>query len=316
MHLLAAGAVVLLAMSACTDSVTRPAVGPSTDSAGDATTPTASTTTSPAIAPTTSTGPISSVGSATSDAEAPAGAGPAPCVVESVPEVAGLDRFYTQGCNLRGFWVVAGEPVAPEAVQVAAAMADAFFIADPVLARAVIDSGVRLGVIGAEQRTTEMPEYRDLDDVFPAVDWDSRARGLGATPERPLVSAGEENILCLADDRYRGEDILLHEFAHALHLQGLAVVDPDFEPALRSAYAQALRAETWIDTYASTNAEEYWAEGVQSYFDRNAEAVPADGVHGPVDTRDELADADPALFQLIDQRFARVQLPPSCQESS
>ncbi|MEM9613766.1 MAG: hypothetical protein AAGA59_12585 [Actinomycetota bacterium] len=237
-----------------------------------------------------------------------------PCEVGPVPAVAGLDPFYVQGCDLAGFWVVAGEGVDPEAVTQAAALADAFLGPDPVLARAVLDSGVRLGVIGATQQVTDMPEYRDLPEVFPDVDWNARARGLGSTAARPLVSAGEENLLCLDGDRYRGEDILLHEFAHTLHLQGLAIVDPDFDDDLLAAYTAAMAEGIWVDTYASTNPEEYWAEGVQSYFERNLSAVVADGIHGPIDTRQELADADPALFALIDERFASVRLPPTCQD--
>lgn len=241
---------------------------------------------------------------------------PRACNVDAVPPVAGFDQFYVQGCNLGGFWVVAGEGVDPAAIQQAAALADAFLGSDPILARAVVDSGVRLGVIGANQLLTDMPEYRDLPDVFPDIDWNARARGLGATAARPLVSAGEENLLCLDGDRYRGEDILLHEFAHTLHLQGLAVVDPDFDADLSAAYDTATEADIWANTYAATNPEEYWAEGVQSYFERNPTAETADGLHGPIDTRRELAAADPALFALIDEHFATVRLPPSCQDRS
>ncbi len=236
------------------------------------------------------------------------------CQVGPVPASAGLDPFYTQGCRVANFWVISASVVEPGALEAAAALVEAVFVNDPVLGRAVVDSGVRLGIIGADQRTTEMPEYRDLYEVFPDTDWDNRARGLGATAARPLVSAGEENVLCLDADRYRGEDILLHEFAHVLHLQGYAVVDPTFDPALRAAYDQAVASGTWADTYALTNVEEYWAEGVQSYFGRNLGADPADGVHGPLDTRDELAAADPVLHALIDDRLGGVTLPAWCPD--
>jgi hypothetical protein len=51
---------------------------------------------------------------------------------------------------------------------------------------------------------------------------------------------------------------------------------------------------------------------VQSYFARNLTSDPADGIHGPIDSRAELADADPALFALIDDRMADVVLPEPC----
>ncbi len=242
--------------------------------------------------------------------------GPAerPCVIQRVPEAAGLDPFYTKGCRVDGFWVVANEVVAHAAVLLAGDTVAAIFATDPDLADAIASSGIRLGVIGADQRLTEMPEYRDLYEVFPDTDWDNRARGLGATAERPLVSVGEENLLCLPSDRYLGEDILLHEFAHVIDEQGFSVIDPLFVTALSEAYGRAVDDGTWADTYAAENPYEYWAEGVQSFVGRNLTADPADGIHGPIDTESELAAADPALHALIDGRLGGLDLPPSCSD--
>ena len=47
--------------------------------------------------------------------------------------------------------------------------------------------------------TTHIPEHRDLQ---PRLYWNRRARGLGATPERPAVSRGEENLLGYVNDPY------------------------------------------------------------------------------------------------------------------
>lgn len=235
------------------------------------------------------------------------------CVLRAVPASAGLDPFYTQGCQVDGFWIVANDVVEPAAITAAADMVAHIFAADERLAPVLTANTIRLGIIGRDQRTTEMPEYRDLNQAFPETDWDSRARGLGATSERPLVSAGEENVLCLPTDRYLGEDILLHEFAHVLHEFGYQILDADFEDELRTAYNQAVINGTWANTYSATNHLEYWAEGVQSYFGRNIDADPADGIHGPIDTQAELQLADPALFDLIDQRLKAAQLSPRCR---
>ncbi len=265
-----------------------------------------STTTSvPAIEPTSTTATDSTTEAI--DDEAAGG-----CDLGPVPSSAGHDPFYTQGCRIDGFWVVANEVVDPEAIARAAETVERIFATDQRLAPTLAASGIRLGLIGRNQRTTEMPEYRDLNEVFPETDWDTRARGLGATFERPLVSAGEENVLCLPDDRYLGEDILLHEFSHVLHQFGFSTIDPDFDGELFAAYQQAITDGTWDDTYAATDAAEYWAEGVQSYLGRNLTSEPADGIHGPIDTKAELEAADPALFDLIDRWLGTVELPPQC----
>lgn len=234
------------------------------------------------------------------------------CRVETVPVSAGLDPFYTQGCGIDGLRVVAGAEVDPVAVNRTADTVMRLLSTDDRLAPAIAGAGVRVGVIGRDQRTTEMPEYRDLYEAFPDTDWDNRARGLGATVERPLVSVGEENVLCLPDDPYLGEDILIHELAHTLDQFGYSVIDPDFSTKLVAAYDAAMSAGTWDDTYAATNPAEYWAEGVQSYLGRNLTADPVDGVHGPIGTAQQLREADPALFDLIDQRLQGLTLPPQC----
>ena len=233
------------------------------------------------------------------------------CIVGSVP--AGLfDPFYVKGCEVGEFWVLAGEPVAPEAIQAAGDFVAAIFKHNPAVDAQLATTEVRLGIIGRNQRTTEMPEYRDLYEAFPDIDWDNRARGLGATVARPLVSNGEENTLCLPEDLWAGEDIILHEFAHVLDQFVYREIDATFQASLEQAFASAVASGIWNSTYAETNKEEYWAEAVQSYFVRNLTAEPPNGVHGRIDTRVELAEADPLIFNLIDSKLGGLILPGTC----
>ena len=59
--------------------------------------------------------------------------------------------------------------------------------------------------------TTTIPEFRHLPSW-----WNKRARGLGGTLQIPISIGGEENLLCLPEDRYYGDDIFVHEVAHAV----------------------------------------------------------------------------------------------------
>ena len=59
-----------------------------------------------------------------------------------------------------------------------------------------------------------------------------RARGLGGR----ITSCGEENLLNLPGDRYRRENILIHEFAHAIHEMGLNHIDERFDGRLRKCF--------------------------------------------------------------------------------
>ena len=70
------------------------------------------------------------------------------------------------------------------------------------------------------------------------------------------------------------------------------------------------------NTYAASNHEEYWAEGVQAYFGINAEGpVGGDGVHNQIDTRAELQAYDPPLFDLIHGIFPD-DVDMSCPETA
>jgi hypothetical protein len=224
----------------------------------------------------------------------------------ALPAGLALDPFYAKYCVADGVAIVASDEVPDAALQRARDLVGAMLA--PVRADAVAaihDARVRVGVIGVDQVTTDLPEHADLNEAFPLPDgdWDTRTRGVAATQARPLTSAAEENLLCAPGDVYAGESILVHEFAHTVHEQGVAVVDASFDGRLRTAYQEAVEAGLWTDTYAATNAIEYWAEGVQSHFDVNGSADPADGVHNAIASRDALQSHDPALYALVDEVF-------------
>lgn len=235
------------------------------------------------------------------------------CVPSEPPSGVGLDPFYEKYCDIAGVHIVAATEVPDEALAVMAAIVAKML--DPLSDTEIgglhaID--LQVGVIGKDQVTTDMPEYSDLDTAFPEVDWDARSRGLGATAVRPLTTSAEENLLCYPTDPYAGESILVHEFGHTIKDFAVAAADPGFAGRVAGAYDDAIEAGLWTNTYAAVNAEEYWAEGVQSYFNVNLAADPADGVHNEIDTRSELAEYDGALFNLVDEVFGGVTIDAPC----
>ena len=208
-----------------------------------------------------------------------------------------LDPFYEKYVMAGALPVVGSEKVSDEALLEASWVVRHMLDGRDDILTAMADQNVRLSVMAFNEFTTDIPEHADLE---PAVFWDRRARGLGATPEAPAVSCAEENLLSYPGDPYAEENILIHEFAHAIHEMGLNVVDPTFEERLRIAYRDAEESGLWRGTYAMTNPAEYWAEGVQSWFDDNREN---DALHNRVNTRAELEDYDPALAELCREVF-------------
>lgn len=239
----------------------------------------------------------------------------APCKVGPVPARFELDGFYRQACVVDGLPVVASGEVDPGALVAAGAIIEGMLRNRPDLALLMADRGFRLGIIGVEQRAVELPEYRDLPESYPRTDWDA-ARAYGATPRRPLAAAPEENLLCSDEDTYPGQSVLTHELGHSVLDMAVLPDDPDFGDRLRRAFKTATTMPVYRDTYAMTNADEYWAEGVQDFFDASRPGYGADGggdgYDGPIYDRETLRQADPVLYALIVEVFTEVDFSPVC----
>ena len=231
----------------------------------------------------------------------PGAALPAESQVTAVPEAERarlkLAPFYTQYHSMDGLPIVGSARVNPYALKEAAFLIRQMLGTRPAITRAMVQNDVRFTVMAVTEMTTDVPEHAHLT---PKAYWDRRARGLGATRDHPCVSCGEENLLGLGGDPYSTENILIHEFAHAVHELGIGIVDPSFDDRLRAAYAAAMGDGLWKGTYAASNKAEYWAEGVQSWFDCNR---ANDSSHGEIDTREELKNYDPRLARLVAEVF-------------
>ncbi len=225
----------------------------------------------------------------------------------------GIPAFYTRIEWLRGFPIVASEKVNPYALKEAAYISDLMLAKRPDVLDAMIKSGARLCIMAHDEFTTDLPEFKHMGDepmdgfeTFSGKEfWDARARGTGGSATDPYCTCAEENVLGYPGDPYESECILIHEFAHNIHLRGLNNVDPTFDVRLKQAYDSAMKAGLWKGKYASVNHHEYFAEGVQSWFDDNREN---DHDHNHVDTRAELIAYDPGLAAMCREVFADTEI--------
>lgn len=199
----------------------------------------------------------------------------------NLPITRTLDAFYTK-CSTDSGMVVASSNVVPDEALLEMNRIIMQMTKDhPEIIGHINQHGIIFGVIGENQVTTDMPEHSDLNVVFPIWDWDTRTRGVGATVDRPLVSAGEENLLCYLSDRYfngqpGGESIAIHEFSHTLFEFGLVTAPSpqNYWPGgselftnWQSIYQNAVTQGRWNSTYGGSNWNEFFAVGSQVYFD-------------------------------------------------
>lgn len=227
------------------------------------------------------------------------------CIVVPLTPAEGYDPFYDQYCTSEvGVRIVADAAVDPAALVAAAELVDVVLADMDEEAARMVDGDLRIGVLDRDDDAPEMPEYRDLPTLFPDIDW-TAARAYGARPGRPLMVVPEENLLCREDDTYPGQSVFLHEIGHSVLDMAVVPADPAFEDRVAAAYDAAMASGVYADSYATVNADEYWAEGVQDYFDASRRPTPGQrgGFDSAIASRRDLLTLDPTLHGLIAEVF-------------
>ena len=234
--------------------------------------------------------------------------------IGSPPDDLNLDPFYAKYLDCGGITVIGSENVDDQAFYRLQELLDRMLASRPDLRQTLVDENFRYIIIGRNEQVTDVPEYAHMR---PKEFINLRARGFGGR----TTSCGEENLLNLPRDRYADESIFIHELAHGMHSPGLRSHDPTFQGRLDALYRQAMDKGLYKNDYASTNAAEYWAEGVQAFFDCDREN---NWNHNHINTRKELLNYDPDMAAFVreilritdenDWRYEPLQKQPSVEK--
>ena len=222
-----------------------------------------------------------------------------PITILNPPEYA----FFSKELSFHGIPIKAHQVVSDEAMYAAYDRLSLLLSNLPVVVTNLVAAKVELHIIGKDQVTTDLPEWRE-DKGKPLAEYngltrDQRTRGMGGL----LTSCGEENLLKLEKDKYRGRDICLHEFAHAVRNFGLnQAVVAKFD----TQYHRSLDNKLWVKSYAGGNPDEFFAELTMWYFGTHGDLAmtgpkPENGPAG-------LKKYDPESFALFDD-FYRGRIP-------
>jgi hypothetical protein len=206
--------------------------------------------------------------------------------------------FFSKSLSFHGIPIKAHDVVADEALYAAYDRLTLMLTNLPMVTSNLASAGAELHIIGRNQVTTDLPEWRQ-DKGKPLEEYngltrDQRTRGMGGL----LVSCGEENLLRLEKDKYHGRDICVHEFAHSIRNIG---VSQEVAARFDKQYARSLSQGLWKGAYSATNPDEFFAELSMWYF----------GTHGdlhmtgtkPANGPDGLKQYDPEAFTLFDDFY-------------
>lgn len=207
-------------------------------------------------------------------------------------------EFFSKLLDYRGIPIKAHADVTDEALYAARARLHALLRYQPVALVNLVADGAALHIIGKNQVTTDLPEWQHDKGKklaeYNGLTRDERTRGMGGL----LTSCGEENLLKLEKDRYRGRDICIHEFAHNVRNHGIT---RETRQRFDEQWQRSLEKGLWKKSYAGSNADEFFAELSMWYFgthgDMNMEGPkPKNGATG-------LKEYDAEAFALMDDFY-------------
>lgn len=211
--------------------------------------------------------------------------------------------FYSKRFDYDGIPIKAHRDVSDESLVAARERLAMMLEKLPAVRANLKAAGAELHIIGKDQVTSDLPEHRRLKGrPFDGnLTVDERTRGLGGL----LTSCGEENLLRLEKDRYRGRDIGVHEFAHNIYGHGIPA---SIRRRFREQYTRSLEKGRWVDSYAGSNEHEFFAELSMWYF----------GTHGdlrmkgekPKNGREGLRAYDPEACALLGEFYGgKMEVP-------
>jgi hypothetical protein len=205
--------------------------------------------------------------------------------------------FFDKYVDCGGIFVRSARGVEDRALQLACGKVTTMLARASQAKANLLEWQAELHIIGRDQQTSDLPELRSARgqdwDKSTHQDIDQRTRGVGGL----YSSCGEENLLGLPTDRYRGgSDICVHEFAHAFTNFGL---DATLRREIEAQYLRAKDAGLWKGLYAMTNPQEYWAELSMWYFGAHGDR----GTFGPPPGATALGAYDAGGYALLDRIY-------------
>jgi len=231
-----------------------------------------------------------------------------PDVVNARPRIALLDPpkddFFSKQLDYHGIPIQAHQEVVDEALYEAWNRLDMLLTNQPMVLSNLVAAGAGLQIIGRNQVTSDLPEFHHLKGKplpeYNGLTIDQRTRGMGGL----VSSCGEENLLRLPTDRYRGRDICIHEFAHGIFDRGIS---SEVRRKFTDQCARSKEQGRWVGSYAS-NPNEFFSELTMWYWgtrgDLNMQGPkPENGPEG-------LKKYDPEAYALMDDFYSgRIPIP-------
>jgi hypothetical protein len=245
-----------------------------------------------------------------------------PSVIPPPPQFK-IDPYYTKFTWAREF-IVLGRGANDDALLNANDTIRKLFAYRHDILKALMADGVKLVVLGREEKLADLPELGKLADQSSI---DLVARTLDYHPSAKLLVIAEENIAADPRQPNIGDNQVIRVFAKAIHqVAGTRPVDANwesrprniwqqyelrvqrldarFDERLQQLFERTIANQKWRGTSAVHDRTAYWAAGVLAYFDARGQDAAPTGIDHPILTRDGLQAYDSDLHALVHETFA------------
>lgn len=227
-------------------------------------------------------------------------------------------NYYTQSLVAgSGIVIKANSRVNPQTLTKAAAQVDVELgKTESGIAAQMASYDCSLAVYASRENAYLIPEHRGGYD--PEM-YDVEGYG-GSTYNSCVSSISERNVLRtrgnadpFLNTSYPNENILIHEFGHAVRSVGIeTMADTALSDEFYSAYENAYLTGLWPNTYAIGNSDEFFATLSAIWFNVMAEKPDwSDGVRSPINTREELKDYDPTSYAFFEKIYPSDMVLPA-----
>ncbi len=229
-----------------------------------------------------------------------------------------IDPYYTKLTFAREFPVIGSGRASDAALLAANDTIRKMFAYRHDLLKAMIADGVKLVVLGPEEKLSDLPEFREAKK---RPDFDE-VRFFDDLGTQKLLVVPEENVLGRSSEPFAGKSTVVAAFAKGLyHATALRPVDPafegkrdkqqyelrvkrldlDFDTRLKTLFESASSKGLWKGTPGGRNRVEYWAAGVEAYFDASGAGHAPNLADRPITTREALKAYDNDLYAFVDE---------------
>ncbi|MCB0466136.1 MAG: hypothetical protein KDC78_10775, partial [Aequorivita sp.] len=226
------------------------------------------------------------------------------CSIISPPNEVGLSSYYKKYINCSGIPIIGNADVPDEALQIASETVE--FMLTGL-------GNVRNKLISDGNYVALYPEGGSIGDL--PENFTNNGNTGNYTNNNTLKAAASDvaSLLCRPEAGYG--HTLVHEIAHMIDGGALRFISPASQSELSNLYNQAISSGKWNNTYASTNPQEYLAEGVTIWYGVNwIGPEGGDGLRNEIGTRGQLQIYDSGLYNFINNYFNNKTAVPGCRE--